>query len=95
MRSFSSLNFRAIVHPFRSDSSRGVSRYPLGLPPLFDGDLENLAEMVDLRPADHAVAGTGHGAGDVARQYGQGPSLHVRKAAIEQLNIDFIDKVGP
>ncbi len=32
-------------------------RYPLGLPPLFDGDTENLVEMVDLRPADHAIAG--------------------------------------
>ena len=30
---------------------------PLGLFPLFDRDAENLAVLVDIRSADHAIAG--------------------------------------
>ncbi len=37
---------------------------------------------------------TGHGSGDVAGAYGEGPSLKVRKEAIERLKFEYITNAG-
>lgn len=37
---------------------------------------------------------TGHGSGDVAGSYGEGPSLTVRKEAVERLKFDYITEAG-